>query len=159
MVWLLLLYSRNKCSLTSNEWMRSMFNTISWVKMGDLRVSLRLCWRIVSTILKRTKTKKIKVADPRSLPLAYISFCGKITCSTHLLQKRWKINVKNKISCSGETIFQFPNNSKIIIRLQEKLERKQIKANIAFTFNRTCINIYICIYICNEKSGDLLVYM
>ena len=40
----------------------------------------------------------------------------------------------------GEIIFQFPNNIKIIMRQLEKLERKQIKANMAILFNRTCIN-------------------
>ena len=43
----------------------------------------------------------------------------------------------------GEMIFQFPNNIKIIIRQLEKLERKQVKANISILFNRTCINIYM----------------
>ena len=47
----------------------------------------------------------------------------------------------------GEIIFQFHNNIKIIIRQLEKLERKQIKANMAILFNRTCINEYIYIYI------------
>ena len=40
----------------------------------------------------------------------------------------------------GEIIFQFPNNIKIIIRQLEKLERKQIKADMAILFNRTCRN-------------------
>ena len=40
----------------------------------------------------------------------------------------------------GEIIFKFPNNIKIIMRQLEKLERKQIKANMAILFNRTCIN-------------------
>ena len=48
----------------------------------------------------------------------------------------------------GEIIFQFPNNIKIIVRQLEKLERKQINANMAILFNRTCRNIYIYIYIC-----------
>ena len=56
----------------------------------------------------------------------------------------------------GEIIFQFPNNIKIIIRQVEKLERQQIKANMAIQFNRTCVNenilpqftnIYMYIYI------------
>ena len=56
----------------------------------------------------------------------------------------------------GEIIFQFPNNIKIITRQLEKLERKQIKANMAILFNRTCrnentlpqfTNIYIYKYI------------
>ena len=42
----------------------------------------------------------------------------------------------------GEIIFQFPNNIKIII---EKLEIKQVKANMAILFNHTCINIYMCV--------------
>ena len=57
----------------------------------------------------------------------------------------------------GEIIFQFPNNIKIIIRQLEKLERKQIKANMAILFNRTCRNlnilpqftniyIYVCVF-------------
>ena len=55
----------------------------------------------------------------------------------------------------GEIIFQFPNNIKIIIRQLEKLQRKQIRANMAILFNRTSrnenilpqfTNIYIYIY-------------
>ena len=47
----------------------------------------------------------------------------------------------------GEIIFQFPDDIKTIISQLEKPERKQIKANMAILFNRTCINIYIYIII------------
>ena len=48
----------------------------------------------------------------------------------------------------GEIIFQFPNNIKIIIRQLEKLERKQIKANMAIqSYLQKYIYIYIYIYI------------
>ena len=40
----------------------------------------------------------------------------------------------------GEIIFQYPTNIKIIIRQLEKLERKQVKENMAILFNRTCRN-------------------
>ena len=46
----------------------------------------------------------------------------------------------------GEILFKFPNNIKIIIRQLEKLERKQIKANMDILSNSTCIYIYIYIY-------------
>ena len=51
----------------------------------------------------------------------------------------------------GEIIFKFRNNIKIVLRQLDKLERKQVKANMAILFNRTCINIYIYIYIYNIK--------
>ena len=43
----------------------------------------------------------------------------------------------------GKIIFKFPNNIKIIIRQLEKLERKQVKANMPILFNRTCEDILI----------------
>ena len=58
----------------------------------------------------------------------------------------------------GEIIFQFPNNIKIIIRQLEKLERKQVKANMAILFNRTFrMYIFVCFVIFGIFDDFLLL--
>ena len=40
----------------------------------------------------------------------------------------------------GEIIFKLPSNLQIITRQLEKLEKKQVKANMYILFNHTCKN-------------------
>ena len=47
----------------------------------------------------------------------------------------------------GELIYQQPKNIKKLIPKIENLEKKLANAGTAILFNKTCLNIYIYIYL------------